>query len=295
MIDKNTREIRKRKYPMAQKIRLAVQIFFFGLIALLTSANFLSENGIASPIAGVSLHAICPFGGVVTAYQYLTIGTFVQKIHESSFVLMVIVLLLSILFGPVICGWVCPLGSLQEWIGKLGKKLFKKRYNNFIPYKVDRVLRFLRYFVLIWVVYVTATTAKLAFQTIDPYYALFNFYSGEVAISAFVILGVTILLSLFIERPWCKYACPYGAFQGIFNFLRIFKIHRSKSTCTGCKACDHACPMNIKVSQTKAVRDHQCISCLKCTSENACPIANTVEMSLLGEKQDKSSAKEKRI
>ncbi|WP_156922793.1 4Fe-4S binding protein [Desulfitobacterium metallireducens] len=93
------------------------------------------------------------------------------------------------------------------------------------------------------------------------------------------MLGATIILSLFIERPWCKYACPYGAVLGFFNFFRIFKIHRKNSSCVNCKACDRACPMNISVSTTNAVRNHQCISCMKCTSEHSCPVANTVEFS----------------
>jgi len=51
-------------------------------------------QGIASQ-SDASQHALCPFGGVVTIDQYATVGTFVQKIHESSFVLMAIYLPLS--------------------------------------------------------------------------------------------------------------------------------------------------------------------------------------------------------
>ena len=52
----------------------------------------------------------------------------------------------------------------------------------------------------------------------------------------------------FVERPFCKYACPYGAVLGVFNLFRIFGIKRRKSSCISCKACDKACPMNIDVS-----------------------------------------------
>lgn len=268
-------------------IRTAVQIFFFVLVALVTAGKALNEAGIALPFtADVSLHAICPFGGVVSIYNLATVGTFVQKIHDSAFVLMMVVLVLSVLFGPVFCGWVCPFGSVQEWIGKLGKKLLGKRYNNLIPAKADKVMRFLRYGVLALVIYVTATSAKLLFQNVDPYYALFNFYTGEVTVIAFVVLGVTAMLSLIVERPWCKYACPYGALLGIFNLFRVFGIRRKAPTCVNCKACDKACPMNIKVSTAGTVRDHQCITCMKCTSENTCPVKDTVNLSLPGKKGD---------
>ncbi len=51
-------------------------------------------------------------------YTFVASGLLVKKIHDSSLVLAGIVLLLSFLFGPVFCGWVCPLGTIQEWVGK---------------------------------------------------------------------------------------------------------------------------------------------------------------------------------
>ena len=234
-------------------------------------------------LSSASLHAICPFGGVVTLYQLVTTGTFVQKIHESSVAIAGLVLLLAVLFGPVFCGWVCPLGTVQEWFGKLGKKIFRKRYNHFMPAKLDRVLRYLRYVVLAWVIYMTAVSGTLIFADYDPYFALFNFWTGEVAVTGYIVLGVTLVGSLLVERPWCKYACPYGAVLGITNLFRVFKIRRVESTCISCNLCSKECPMNIQVSQVKVVRDHQCISCMECTSEAVCPVADTVVLSI-GEK-----------
>ncbi len=81
--------------------------------------------------------------------------------------------------------------------------------------------------------------------------------------------------------------CPYGATLGIFNLFRIFKIKRNKNTCVGCKKCDKVCPMNIEVSFKEKILNHQCISCLKCTSENVCPVDNTVELRIGGIKNEK--------
>ncbi len=263
--------------------RSAVQSFFFVLVALISLNKVLEEAGMAIPfLSQASLHAICPFGGVVSIYKFVTVGTLIQKIHESAFILMLIAFLLAIAFGPVICGWVCPFGTFQEWTGKIGRKIFGKKYNHYVPVKIDVYFRYIRYIILAWVVYVTATTAKLMFQDIDPYFALFQFWSDEVSMTALIILGVTITLSLFVERPYCKYACPYGAVLGIFNLFRIFKVRRTPSSCIDCKACDQVCPMNISVSSGTAVLSHQCISCMKCTSENACPVAETVELSIKG-------------
>ncbi len=266
----------------AANLRLIVQIFFFALIALIAVNHTLEEAGKAIPVlSSASLHAICPFGGVVSVYQFITTGTFVRKVHSASFILMWIVFVLTVFLGPVFCGWVCPFGSIQEWFGKLGKKIFKRRFNRLIPYKVDRILRYLRYVALGLIVYMTAATGTLMFAKIDPYFALFNFWTSEVTVAAMIILIVVLLLSLVVERPFCKYACPYGALLGVFNLLRIFKIRRSPVTCIDCKACDRTCPMNIPVSTTGAVRDHQCIACLKCTSEQACPVDKTVELTTI--------------
>jgi polyferredoxin len=278
----------KRGIPLMEKkkkssglVRRLVQIASFVLVSLIAVGGYLAEKGIAIPLVpDASLHSICPFGGVVTVYQFAATGDFVQKIHSSAFILMLLGLLAALLFGPIFCGYICPLGSIQEWIGRLGKKLFPKKYNKAVPEKLDRLLRYLRYVVLISVLYLTATTAKLVFQSYDPFYALFQFFTGEVAVSAFAILGVTLVLSLIIERPWCKYLCPYGALLGIFNLFRVFQIRRNPSTCIHCSKCDRACPMNIKVSKKGVVRDHQCISCHACTSEAACPVADTVNISV---------------
>ncbi len=270
--------LKKRK----SRLRLVVQIMFFVLIAAISVNHGLAATGWSIPIlSSASLHALCPFGGVVSIYQFVTSATFVKKVHQAAFILMGIGFLLAVLFGPVFCGWACPIGSLQEWIGKLGKKLFKKRFNRFLPAFVDKWLRYLRYGVLAWVVYMTAATGMLVFEAYDPYFTLFNLWSSEIAVSGIAILAATLVLSLFVERPFCKYGCPYGAVQGVFNLFRIFSITRNKPTCIDCKACDKACPMNIEVSAIDGrVRNHQCITCMECTSEKACPVAETVDLGI---------------
>jgi len=123
----------------SQRIRIIVQIIFFALIALTALNGYLETIGISiSLISQASLHALCPFGGVVTIYSLVTTGTLVQKIHSSSLVLLGLVGIFSILFGPVFCSWLCPLGSLQEWLGKLGSRIFKKRYNHFLHPNEDQ-------------------------------------------------------------------------------------------------------------------------------------------------------------
>ena len=270
----------KTKKNKAAVIRTITQISVFLLVFVISISKWASEKGFKLPfLPEISLHAICPFGGVATIYEFATSGGFIQKIHSSSFILMILGVIIAILFGAFFCGYICPFGTFQEWIGKIGRKLFPKKYNHFIPKKLDRILRYLRYAVLAMVIYQTAITAKLVFESVDPYYALFNFFTNEVAISAYIALGIIVVLSLFVERPWCKYFCPYGAVLGLFNLVRIFKIRRNKDTCIGCKLCDKACPMNIEVSKVSTVYNHQCISCHQCSSDVSCPMKDTVVIS----------------
>jgi len=264
---------------MKKSFRKISQVFFFGLILLISINRFLVDYGSGIPyISSESLHAICPFGGVVTLYQLITVGSFIEKIHFSAVIILFLLMVLSFLFGPVFCGWICPFGTYQEWINKVGKKIFKKNYNKILPSNVKKYLKYLRYLVLIWVVYVTATTTVLMFQKIDPYYALFKFYTGEVEASALIILGLFTALSLVESRPFCKYFCPLGAFLSFSNKFRIFSIKRNNNTCIHCSKCDNVCPMGIEVSKVSKVKDLQCISCLECTSDNICPIEKTVQL-----------------
>jgi len=271
----------KAKQSRKSRLRLAVQLFFFLLIGTIAVNKVAVEGGWGLTFfSEASLHALCPFGGVVTLYNLFTLGTFIQKIHASAVILMGLVFGLAVLFGPVFCGWVCPLGSIQEWIGGIGKNIFKSKYNRFVPEQLDKVLRYGRYVILVLVVFVTARSGYLMFENIDPYNALFTFWSEEVALPALVILIVTLVGSLFIERPWCKYACPYGGLLGLFNKFRLFKIRRNSATCISCSKCDQVCPMNIIVSKTTVVNNTSCITCLACTSERSCPVEDTVALQI---------------
>jgi len=266
--------------------RFISQLIFFLTVALISLNHFLADIGKVLPYIGdMSLHAICPFGaveGFLALFQY---DILISKIHESSFVLFILIAILSVIFGPVVCSYICPLGSIQEWLGKVGRKIFKKKYNSFMPKKLDKYLRYFRYFVLIYVVYLSTASLKLVFLEVDPYFALFNFWSDEVTIGSLIVLGLSLLLSLFVERPWCKYACPFGALVGLSNYFSVFKIHRNEKTCIDCSRCTQKCPMNIEVHKKRTVKDPQCIRCGICTSDEACPVPATVELKVLQYKE----------
>jgi len=268
--------------------RLIAQIATFTLIALIAVNHYLAENNMAIGWLGsASLHAYCPFGGVETLTALILNQKLLPKLHQSTLVIFGIITVLSVILGPVVCSYLCPLGSLQEWIGKLGRKLLGKRYNTFINQRWNKYLSWLRYGVLIWVVYLSYNSLKLIFVEVDPYFALFNFWSSEAAISGIIVLGITMLLSLVVERPWCRFACPYGAVVGLSNLIIPFNIIRKPSTCINCKKCDKQCPMGIEVSTQTVITDPRCIRCGACTSDQHCPIADTVIFNLRNHQEPK--------
>jgi ferredoxin len=252
------------KYKKYSWVKRFVQIAFFAFIAFIVITNHLESQGIELPWTAPGFHSVCPFGGVETIGRLVTEDRYIQKTHESNLWVLFGVLLSTALVGSVFCGWICPLGSIQDWIGKLGKKLFAKKYNHFVPKKIDYILSYLRYFVLGLVILKTTEMLTLVFMNVDPYYALFHFWTGDVVPSALIVLGIVLIASLFVERPWCRWLCPFGAVLGIVQLVSPWKIRRNKDICTNCGKCSRVCPMGIDLASKNVILDPRCNKCGEC-------------------------------
>ena len=175
-------------------------------------------------------------------------------------VLFVLVFILGVFF----CGWVCPFGSMQEWIGKLGDKLkIKKRR---LPQKLQRIFQITRYAIFALFIY-KIFYAPLRARAIFGQVLIEGF--SDVTVVALVILMAIMVLSLFIHRPFCNYLCEKGASYGLFSVLRIFSLKKDAAKCVNCRKCDKNCPMNVNISRTEFVRHPNCINCFQCMSN--CP------------------------
>ncbi|MBN1836969.1 MAG: 4Fe-4S binding protein, partial [Spirochaetales bacterium] len=174
---------------------------------------------------------------------------------------------LALFLGPAFCGWLCPLGTVQEWLGRLGRRILGRRYNRLIPARLDRALGYLRYAVLAGAV--AAGAAALVTDAVNPSLALVHVWSAAVPVTAVALLAVVLAASLVVERPWCRWLCPLGALQGLVALLSPWTIRRNAAACTLCRRCDRACPMGIAVSKGHAVRSDRCNRCTACVE--ACP------------------------
>jgi len=245
-------------------IRLSILVVIAILFSIFSVRHFVLGGDIAA-----SVDALCPFGGIESLYTYITSGMFVPRILISSLILSVGVMLTVFLFRRGFCGWICPFGTVQELLGKLSKKKIT------LPKNVDRYARYLKYVVLILILVFTAILGELVFRGFDPFLTFFHFGKGVLwdpepgHLVPFIITVVVLLLAVFIERFWCRYLCPLGAFMAIFTRLGITKIHRNRRSCNNCKLCDKVCPVDIEVAKIKTLEDEECLNCNKCV--DVCP------------------------
>ena len=262
------------KRPRAQKARFWIGAIFFVWATVAGVSHFLTEKGITLPFRTASIDAICPFGALETLYAYLSGGTLIGKIHPSNLVMGLGLTLATLVGGAFFCGWICPFGTLQEWSGKLGRRMLGRRYNHMIPQRVDRSLQYLRYVVALFFLAWTWAVSSLVFAQYDPWRAFLSLAGGEIAVGGIIALVVSLVGSLFVERFWCRYLCPMGAVTGLVGKISIFKPRRNATTCISCHACTNACPFHIDVEHVTRVTSAQCNRCLNCV--DACPVKDTL-------------------
>lgn len=246
-------------------LRRVIQLYFVLFITKVAVEKALVGEESAVFVPGPESYS--PFGGFEGLYKFVTSGgLFIAHTHWSNLVLFGTVVLVALLTKSAFCGWICPFGTLQEWLGSLGKRLGLRRS---VPQRIDSILRNFKYVMLVWATVGAAVTGVMVFRDIDPYHALVA--AAEVGFaSSTVVLLITLAASLFVERPWCKYACPLGALIGLIGHLSLTKVERSENLCKkGCRLCDKSCPMGVEITAAKRVGTAECNNCLTCVE--ACP------------------------
>jgi len=208
------------------------------------------------------LDSYCPFGAIESAYLYITSGQFLHRVGFSNLIVFFALIFMGIVLKSGFCGWICPFGTVQEWIRKLGIKVLGER--KYISDKLDRRARYLKYVVLLLIMIATILTGKMVFRNWDPFVALFHFGAGDIKWTAYSVLLAVIIGSFFIMRFWCRYFCPLGLIVGLVGKLGIYKIECRNETCTSCRSCERLCPMNVQIAKQGRISSVECISCLDC-------------------------------
>lgn len=271
--------LRRRSAPdRSQRIRFVVQAAFAMLNVWLGAQFYLwvrfyerGGSGIyVSRPAGAE--GWLPIAGLMNLKLLLSTGR-VPAIHPAAMFLLIAFLLMSLFAKRSFCSWLCPIGTLSEQIGKLGRKLFSRHFR--LPRWLDLPLRSLKYLLLgFFVFFIAAMSADMLEAFMQTPYGLvadvkmLNFFRGMSLTAAIVILALG-LLSLVIENVWCRYLCPYGALMGLVSLLSPLKIRRNTAACIDCGKCARACPAALPVDRLLQIRSVECTACMECVA--SCP------------------------
>lgn len=215
----------------------------------------------------------CPLGALQTVLG--------DRKYSFSFYIAGFFLLAGSLLGRFVCGWLCPFGMVQDLLYRIP---FVKKMKNLPGHKV---LIWLKYVILaVFVILLPLFAADFSGQGM-PWFCKYICLAGTLeagiplalANSALrgalgflfqwklVILLVTVLLSVIVYRPFCKYICPLGAVYSLFNRISVTGVKVNRSLCIECGKCGSVCKMDVKIWKEPSALE--CIQCGECI--RACP------------------------
>lgn len=214
----------------------------------------------------------CPIGALQSV-----IGS--SKFKFSYYVVGILIFF-SVTLARFICGFMCPFGLFQELVYKIPSKKFSTERL--------KILTYLKYIILLVMVIALPLLITNSLGMGNPYFCKYicpqGVLEGAIPLSIlnpsiraglgklfslkFMILLVTILLSIFTFRPFCKWICPLGAIYGLFNKIALVNLNFDRDKCISCGKCKKACKMDIDVRKDQ--NSPECIRCGMCI--DSCPV-----------------------
>jgi polyferredoxin len=171
---------------------------------------------------------ICSVGSV----QNVSLALFNQAytIPLTALLFFIIPLIFALLYGRVFCAGVCPLGAIQELTGFAPVKL---------PKTVEVILASVPFVYLALAVLFSATNSSFLICRYDPFVGIFRLDAPY----TMIIFGVLLLLAgIFVNRPYCRFLCPYGVLLNIFSRFAGRHLTITPAECTNCRLCEESCP-----------------------------------------------------
>jgi polyferredoxin len=221
-----------------------------------------------------------PIAALMNLKAMLATGE-VPRLHPAGMFLLIAFLGMSWLARKSFCSWLCPVGTLSEYLWRLGRRTFGRNFR--LPKWFDIGLRGLKYLLLGLFLYAVASMSVPAIQAFleGPYGVLddvkmLNFFRF-LGVAGAVVLSLLVVASVFVQNFWCRYLCPYGALLGLTALASPLRIRRDTSLCIDCDKCTKACPSALPVAQLITIASAECTGCLQCVA--ACPAAGALAMS----------------
>src|ERR1051326_5132067 len=220
--------IRRLAADHSQAIRRWIQIAFFALnvwiaVQFWFFVRFYESGGqsaFAPRPAGVE--GWLPIASLMNLKVWLLTGR-VPSMHAAGMFVLIAFLAISLLLRKAFCGWLCPIGTLSEWLWKLGKQTFGRNFK--LPRWVDLPLRALKYVLFGLFLYAVCSMSVEGIRAFleSPYglvadVKMLNFFRF-LSMGGAITLGVLVLASAFVQNFWCRYLCPYGALMGLTALL----------------------------------------------------------------------------
>lgn len=202
-----------------KKINWLKLVLQWGVIAAIAVFILFGSKLFGKP---TDVEAYCPFGGLQALGSYLVNNSLACTMSMVQIMIGIALAVGIILFSKLFCGYLCPLGTVSEYMAKGGQKL---KMNYTIPADgiADKALRAIKYILLFIIFYMSVSSSELFCKNLDPYYAIATGFKGEIT-AWMVAITVTILFlgNFFVRMFWCKYICPLGALSNIFKFTLLF-------------------------------------------------------------------------
>ena len=271
----------------SQTLRRSFQIAFLLLNIWMGGAFYFwvrgFENGTHSHglIRPAGVEGWLPIAGLMNL-KYWLVGGNLPSSHPAAMFLLLAFVAIAFLLRKSFCSWLCPVGTLSEYLGRAGKRMFRRNF--LLPRWLDLPLRSLKYLLLgffVWAICNMSAGAIEQFMS-SPYgtvadVRMLNFFR-HMSQTAAIVLAILAVASVFVQNFWCRYLCPYGALLGLASMLGPLRIRRSEPACIDCAKCAKACPSALPVDKLVTIKSAECTGCLECVA--VCPAEGALQMAL---------------
>ena len=189
-------------------------------------------------------------------------------IYSPFLITALIPIIITLIFGRIFCGWICPATLLYElntnmaaWLHRAGLPTGNRHFD-----------RRLKYLVLVIGVILSMVTGSVLFAAIYPPAIIGREIYYAIALGGFgagaVFFVLTLLFDLMVaRRGFCRYVCPGGALYSLLGRYRLFRIQRKADSCNDCAKCTAMCEFELD-----PMRDgfgQECNNCTACIA--VCP------------------------
>ena len=270
----------------SQRLRRAVQLAFLALnvwigIQFVRFVHYYESGGRSAWVMRPpGIEGWLPIASLMNLKVLLKTG-YLPRVHPAGPFLLIAFVAISWLLRKSFCGWLCPVGTLSEYLWRVGRDTFKKNWR--LPRILDISLRSLKYGLLGLFGYAIVNMSVPAIRAFleGPYgliadVKLLNFFR-YLTVGGAITLAALVVLSVFVQNLWCRYLCPYGALVGLFALASPLRIRRNTTLCIDCGKCSRECPSVLPVDRLVTIKSAECTACLQCVA--ACPVADTLILS----------------